>query len=76
LFDLQGKEIRPEMYNDVSVSGKHYLLAKILTGDTSDNIPQVFNRCGYKTAMKLVLNPEELKMRLKIFRLNMMQMMK
>jgi 5'-3' exonuclease len=65
MFDLCGKQIVPEEFNGMKVSGKRYLLAKILTGDTSDNIPQVFNRCGYKTAMKLVLNQDELKMRLK-----------
>jgi 5'-3' exonuclease len=46
-------------------TGKQYLLSKILTGDASDNIPQVFPRCGYATAMKLVLKPEELKEKLK-----------
>lgn len=65
MFDLTGKEIRPEPYKDTAVTGKQYLLSKILTGDSSDNIPQVFPRCGYKTAMKLVMNPEELKLRLK-----------
>jgi len=65
MFDLTGKEIKPEPYKDVSVSGRQYLLSKILTGDVSDNIPQVFPRCGYSTAMKLVLNPTVLKERLK-----------
>lgn len=65
MFDLCGKEIKPPLYKDSPVTGKQYLLAKILTGDTSDNIPQVFPRCGYTTAMKLVLNPEALKERLK-----------
>lgn len=65
IFNLEGKEVKPKEYKDLPVTGKQYLLAKILTGDPSDNIPQVFNRCGYSTAMKLVLNPDLLKERLK-----------
>jgi 5'-3' exonuclease len=64
-FNLEGKEVKPEEYKDMLPTGKQYLLSKILTGDTSDNIPQVFPRCGYKTAMKLVMNPNELKEKLK-----------
>lgn len=64
MFDLTGKEVKPEAYKDIEPTGKQYLLAKILTGDVSDNIPQVFNRCGYATAIKLVLNPNELKRKL------------
>lgn len=33
-------------------------------GDKSDNISQVFSKCGPKTALKLVLDKEELKKRL------------
>lgn len=65
MFNLEGKEIFPPEHKDNAVTGKQYLLSKILTGDVSDNIPQVFNRCGYDTAMKLVLNPEVLKEKLK-----------
>lgn len=64
-FNLEGKEVKPEPYKDLPVNGRQYLLAKILTGDKSDNIPQVFPRCGYASAMKLVLNPAELKEKLK-----------
>lgn len=64
-FNLEGKEIVPEPYKDAAVNNKQYLLAKILTGDKSDNIPQVFPRCGYSTAMKYVLNPDILKEKLK-----------
>ena len=64
-FDLSGKEIKPEPHKDIAVTNRQYLLAKILAGDVSDNIPQVFPRCRYTTAMKLVLNPEVLKERLK-----------
>jgi len=34
----------------------HDLKIKILMGDTSDNIPSVFPKCGLKTAMKCVEN--------------------
>ena len=64
-FNLEGKEIKPEEFKNTVPTGKQYLLAKILTGDTSDNIPQVFPRCGYQTAMKLVMKPEVLKEKLK-----------
>ena len=37
---------------------KHDLLIKIICGDGSDNIKGCFKRCGYKTALKLVKNPE------------------
>jgi 5'-3' exonuclease len=46
------------------VSAKQYLFAKILMGDDSDNINQVFPRCGYQTAMKYVLNTDYLKEKL------------
>ena len=36
----------------VNVTPGDYLIAKIITGDTSDNITQVFPRVGYKTAVK------------------------
>ena len=34
------------------------LQIKILMGDTSDNIPSVFPKCGYKTALKCVQNKD------------------
>ena len=37
---------------------------KILCGDKSDNIPQCFSKCGEKTALKLIQNPELLKEKL------------
>lgn len=39
----------------IKVTPETYLIAKIITGDTSDNITQVFNRVGYKTAVKKYL---------------------
>ena len=51
---LEGKQVEIEQpYPDkVVLTPSTYLLAKIITGDTSDNITQVFNRVGYKTAVK------------------------
>ena len=41
------------------------LKVKIISGDKSDNIPSIFPRCGYKTALKLALNIDLLKTELK-----------
>lgn len=54
---LEGKEVvieqpYPEL---IKVTPELYLLSKIITGDVSDNITQVFNRVGYKTACKRYL---------------------
>lgn len=64
MFDLMGTEILPEEYKKTPVTAKQYLFAKILMGDDSDNINQVFPRCGYQTAMKYVLNTDYLKEKL------------
>jgi 5'-3' exonuclease len=37
------------------------LLIKIVMGDTSDNIPSIFPKCGFKTALKCSEDPEYLK---------------
>ena len=42
------------------MTGDEYLQYKILIGDKSDNIPSVFKRCGKKTAMKLITDPQKL----------------
>jgi 5'-3' exonuclease len=39
-------------------NAKNDLELKILMGDTSDNIPSVFPKCGPKTAQKCIDNPE------------------
>lgn len=51
---IEGKPVEIEQpYPDlVQMTPEKYLLAKIIVGDTSDNITQVFNRVGYKTAVK------------------------
>lgn len=50
-FDLFGKESKRLLGNE-EVSAADYLIGKILMGDRSDNIKQVFTRCGPKTALK------------------------
>lgn len=50
-FDLFGKEAKRDLGGEI-VSAKDYLLGKILMGDRSDNIKQVFSRCGPKTALR------------------------
>jgi len=58
-FDLFGKEAVRKLGKDI-VSAEDFLLGKILMGDKSDNIPQVFMRCGPATALSLVKNRDEL----------------
>lgn len=50
-FDLFGKEAKRDLGGEI-VSADDYLLGKILMGDKSDNIKQVFPKCGPKTALK------------------------
>ena len=52
-FDMFGKEAKRDLGGE-EVSAADYLIGKILMGDKSDNIKQVFTRCGPKTALKLV----------------------
>ena len=63
-FDLFGKEAQRDLGGEI-VSAKDYLLGKILMGDRSDNIKQVFTRCGPKTALKWTKDKESLKKVLK-----------
>ena len=59
-FDIFGKEAVRNLGGE-EVSAKDYLIGKILMGDRSDNIKQVFTRCGPKTALKLVKDKDMLK---------------
>ena len=52
-FDIFGKEAKRDLGGE-EVSANDYLIGKILMGERSDNIKQVFTRCGPKTALKLV----------------------
>ena len=70
MFDLTGKEITTKtiakrlINKETEISEKEYLLTKLLMGDKSDNLPSVFDRCGPKTAYKLVKSPVKLRSRL------------
>lgn len=57
---MKGNEVVREL-GDVPVTAKEFLLGKILMGDKSDNIPQVFKKCGPKKALKLVRDIATLK---------------
>lgn len=63
-FDLFGKEAVRDLGGEI-VSARDYLLGKILMGDRSDNIKQVFTRCGPKTALRWTKDRESLKRVLK-----------
>lgn len=63
-FDLFGKEAK-RIVGGIEVTADEYLLAKILLGDGSDNIAQVFAKVGPKKAMKLVRDKDALKQKLK-----------
>lgn len=54
-FSLDDKLISREGKNGM-LSAKEFLLRKVLIGDSSDNIPQVFPRVGPVTAEKLIKN--------------------
>ena len=64
VFDLFGKEAKRDLGGE-EVTAKDYLVGKILMGDRSDNIQQVFTRCGPKTALKWTKDKEALKKTLK-----------
>lgn len=61
---LFGKEVKCTVA-DEDVTCSEYLLAKILLGDSADNISKVFNRVGPKKVLKLIRNKELLKEKLK-----------
>jgi 5'-3' exonuclease len=65
-FDVGANQIeyKPSKFGLDTLTTRQFLLCKILTGDTSDNIPSVFNRCGPKTAGKLVKDTTILKEKL------------
>lgn len=62
-ISLFGKEVLCEVANE-PVSRQEYLLTKILIGDNSDNIKQVFPKVGQKRALALVRDKELLNKKL------------
>tara|TARA_B110001450_G_scaffold256395_1_gene286730 strand:- start:49 stop:924 length:876 start_codon:yes stop_codon:yes gene_type:complete len=62
LYDLSYKDLTKK--KNSSNDKKKDLFCKIVMGDKSDNIPPIFNKCGFKTAEKLYNDNEELMRRL------------
>lgn len=62
-YNMFGEEVHAwlDKKKGMKMDPKTYLLVKILQGDGSDNIPQVFPRCGTKTAYKLAKDPAKLR---------------
>ena len=56
LFTLKYKNLADEKTS--SGNAKVDLQIKIIMGDTSDNIPSVFPKCGFKTAQKCIVDKE------------------
>lgn len=56
IFNLAFKNIAEK--NTSTGDAKRDLEIKIIMGDTSDNIPSVFPKCGPKTAQKCIEDPE------------------
>lgn len=66
-FNLFGDEVIPwvDKAKGIKMNPQEALLVKILTGDGSDNISQVFEKVGIKKAWKLAHDKEKLKKMLK-----------
>jgi 5'-3' exonuclease len=70
-FDLIGNQITTKTIakklvkdENVHITPEEYLNVKCIQGDGSDNIPAIYDRCGPKTAYKLMQNPKLLRERL------------
>lgn len=61
LFNLKKKCLNEKSYGDSTID----VQMKILCGDKADNIPQCIPKCGEKTALKLIKNPNLLNEKLK-----------
>jgi len=62
LFNLAFKNLADS--KTATGNAKQDLQLKIITGDKSDNIPNIFPKCGPKTAQKCIDDPEYLKKKL------------
>lgn len=66
-YDLRGSEVKTKISykkEEIVLSPKEALLLKILTGDSSDNIPAIASRMGNVSAYKLINDKEKLKLTL------------
>ena len=52
IYDLKNKCLKTNVLDKYNFSAEYYLAEKCLLGDTSDNIPKVFPKCGKKTVQK------------------------
>ena len=55
LYNLAFKNI--SLNKSSTGNAKNDLEIKIIMGDSSDNIPSVFPKCGFKTALKCIQDP-------------------
>ena len=63
LYNLKYKQVNTE--KNSYLDPKKNLFIKCVTGDTSDNIPRIFQRCGAKTAAQLYDEPDKFEARCK-----------
>ena len=54
LLNLKGQSLRDRSHGSPEID----LRVKILSGDKSDNIAPIFDRCGPKTALRIIKNPK------------------
>tara|TARA_B100001758_G_C18372498_1_gene592237 strand:+ start:75 stop:899 length:825 start_codon:yes stop_codon:yes gene_type:complete len=66
ILDLKNKCLNNSVLEKNNITSDYYLAEKCLIGDTSDNIPKVFPRCGKKTIQKYLNDPDLLNNQLQI----------
>lgn len=60
IINLKGLDLQTKSFGDQRTD----LLLKVLCGDPSDNIKSCFPKCGKKTALNLIRNPQKLEEKL------------
>ena len=60
MINLKGVDLQTKSFGDQRTD----LLVKVLCGDPSDNIKSCFPKCGKKTALNLIRNPQKLEEKL------------
>ena len=60
MINLKGVDLQTKSFGDQRTD----LLIKVLCGDPSDNIKSCFPKCGKKTALNLIRNPQKLEEKL------------
>ena len=64
IYDLKNKNLNLNLSKE-NLTPIQYLKQKCIIGDKSDNIPSIFPKCGKKTSIKYLDQPELLEMKLK-----------